>query len=113
MNLAIAVLGTAGLGSVALILVILARLTQKWEVVTKTKSHYRLFGVSAALVILASLTRLVRVGNLSTPTELSFLSGPYSWGYLCFYHAPLAIGVTISLMVAWRNWGWLWRSPDG
>ena len=113
MNMVIAVLGTAGLGSVALILLILARLTQKWEVVTKTKSYYHLFRVSAALVILASLTRLVRVGDLSTPMELSFLSEPQSWGYLCFYHAPLAIGVTVSLVVVWRNWGWLLRSPDG
>ena len=107
MNLPAAVIGTAGLGAVALMFVILARLTQKWEAVTRTKSYYRLFYASAILVIAASLTRLVRVGSLNSTLEPGFLLQPRSWFYMCFYHVPTVLGITISLIVAWRNWGWL------
>ena len=102
-----AVLGTAGPGAVALMFVILARLTQKWEAVTRTRSYYRLFYASAILVIAASLTRLVRAGSLNSTLEPEFLLHPRSWFYLCFYHVPMVLGITIGLIVAWRNWGWL------
>ena len=110
MRLLSAILGTAGLLSMIFAFLILARLTQKWESVTKLKSHYRLFYVSTALVGIASLVRLIRIGYLDVGLErspASALGDPRSWIYLCFYHAPLAIGVTISLGVTWRSWGWL------
>lgn len=107
MTLLVAVIGTAGLGAVAFMFVVLGRLTQKWELVTRTRSYYRLFYASAILVIAASLTRLVRVGSLNSTLEPGFLLEPRSWFYTCFYHVPIVLGITISLVVAWRNWGWL------
>ena len=111
MNLLAAMLGTAGLGSVAFAFVILARLTQKWESVTRTRSYFRLFYVSAILMAAASLTRLVRIGSLDASLEPSFLAKPWSWFYICFYHAPVALSATIGMIVAWRNWGWLLARP--
>jgi hypothetical protein len=107
MNLLIAVLGTAGLGSVVWLSLILARLTKKWEVVTKSRSLYRLLNVGAALIALASLTRLVRIGYLYSSAGPSAFHEPESWFYLCFYYIPLVVGAGISLVVTWRNWGWL------
>jgi hypothetical protein len=137
-------MGTAGLASVVLLLFILAHLTQKWEAVTRSKSGFRLFYVAAALVALASLVRLVRIGyllpsdaihpqaieELLTTSGLSALGPvvsstsrsvflltyslfePQSWFYLVFYHLSLALAATGSLILAWRNWGWLLREGN-
>lgn len=108
MSLIVAVIGTVGMGAVVLVLVILARLTQKWELVTRSRSHYRLFYAASLLVGLASMARMVRIGYVNpAPGAPAFLLDPHSWFYLCFYHIPLAVGSTISLIVTWRNWGWL------
>lgn len=130
MRLLIAIVGTAGLASVVLMLLILARLTKRWETVTRSRSYYRLFYVAGALVALASLSRLVRIGYLIPATSLGqdspsvypltsdqlanlypFLESR-SWFYLVFYHLPLVIALTVSLILAWRNWGWLLRAKE-
>lgn len=96
-----------------LVLIILARLTQRWEVVTKSKSHYRLFYVAAALVTLASLTRLAHIGYQGAAPGQSMLSESRSWFYLCLYYIPLIAAATISVAITWRNWRWLLRERDG
>lgn len=129
MRLLVAMLGTAGLASVMLMLAILARLTKRWEAITRTRSHYRWFYVAGALVALASLSRLVRIGHLPLIAWGQDLAGrampaierpisaglsPFlessSWFYLIFYHLPLVAAMTIGLILAWRNWGWLLRA---
>jgi hypothetical protein len=108
-----AILGTAGLASVALVLVILARLTQRWELVTRAKSHYQWFYVSAGLISLAAFSRLIRAVHLAAQPEPSSLADPWSWLYVLLYHVPLMAGATISFLVAGRNWGWLLREQNG
>lgn len=119
MKLLVAVLGTVGLWSIALVFLNMAHLTQKWEVVTRSHSYYRLFYVAAGFVALASMVRLVRIGYLGPVTDAGhpatppLFYEPQSWFYVCLYYAPLAIGVTISLVLTWKNWGWLqgeWKS---
>jgi cobalamin synthase len=118
-SLLLGVIGTVGLGAVILMLVILARLTQRWELVTRSRSHYRWFYVAAALVAVSSFVRLVRISNVHSALGPgvspmpSLFQDPQSWFYLCFYHLPLAVAVTISLVLTWRNWGWLVRGRDG
>jgi hypothetical protein len=127
-----AMLGTAGLASVILMLLILGRLTKRWESVTRVVSHYHLFYLAGALVSLAAFTRLVRIAYLTAEYTVQFATdsgrpgsaadrlgsapSPFtearSWFYLAFYHLPLAIAMTISLLLAWRNWGWLVRARD-
>jgi hypothetical protein len=112
-RLLLAVIGTAGLGAVFSVLVILARLTQKWEAVTRSRSLYRLFYVASGLVALAALVRLVRIGYLEASASvdasplLAAIVDPHSWFYLYLYHIPLAVGMTISIWLIWKNWGWL------
>jgi glycerol uptake facilitator-like aquaporin len=118
-RLLIAVIGTASLGAVVSVLVMLARLTQKWEVVTKAKSYHRFYYLGAALVVLAALVRLLRIGYWSqdpaiAPLRLSgsllaALYRPQSWIYVWLYYVPLAVGSTIGVWLTWRNWGWILR----
>lgn len=112
MNVVVAVLGTAGLVALILILGIMGRLTQRWEQVTRSKSHYHLFYAAATLLVIASLMRLVRVGYMFSTAGPSALSDPKSWVYLFLYHLPLAAGLTLSLIVTYRNWGWLLRERN-
>ena len=107
MKLLIAVIGVTGLVAMGFVFLILARLTQKWEVVTKIRSYYYMFYVSAALVGIASVVRLLRIGYLEAKAGPQFLLDSQSWFYLCFYYIPLAVGITISLGVTWKSWGWL------
>jgi hypothetical protein len=44
-----------------------------------------------------------QTGIASSPHQLR------SWFYLVLYYLPLAITMTISLLLTWRNWGWLLR----
>ena len=117
MRLLMGVAGTVGLGSIISVLLILARLTQKWEAVTGHKSGYRLFYAATALVALACLARLVRVGYLDLAwgtydPSASVFSDPKSWFYVCTYHIPLVLGMTISLALTCKNWGWLFRGRN-
>lgn len=114
-------IGTAGLASVALMLIILARLTKRWEAVTRARSRYRLFYAAGVLVALASLSRLVRIGYLpltvlKQDTIYQANIHPFldsgSWFYLVFYHLPLVLAMTLSLILAWKNWGWLLRKKE-
>jgi len=119
----IAVLSTAGLGSIALVLVILGRLTAKFEAVTRKQSYYFLFYVLAVVTVLLGVVYLYRVAAL-VPEQLSLVNDTRElfrkqtgiaaspdqlrlWFHLVFYYLPLAITMTISLLLAWRNWGWI------
>ena len=102
-----ALLGTTGLGAATLVVVIIARLTRRWEQVTGRRSGYRWFYVAAGLLCLVVLVRLLRVVHLEAAAQAGMLYEPWSWLYLCLYHLPLIAGATIALVVACRNWGWL------
>jgi hypothetical protein len=125
----LAVLSTAGLASVALVLLILARFTEKWEAVTRKRSYYRLFYVLAGVIVLLGGVHLWRIAAL-IPDDLTLIrdaqdllreqtgvaSSPIqlrSWLYLFFYYLPLAATMTLSLFLAWRNWGWLLQRGAG
>ena len=109
MNLVMAILGTAGLGALVVMLMIMGRLTQRWELVTRIQSHYRLFYLAAALVGVAALMRLIRIGYFISETEPLALSDSTSLLYVFLYHLPLVVGLTISILVTWRNWAWILR----
>ena len=111
MRFLVSIIGTIGLFAMGFVFLILARLTQKWQVVTKIRSYYYMFYVSAVLVGIASIVRLLRIGYLEVKTGPQFLLEPQSWFYLLFYYIPLAVGVTISLGVTWKSWGWLMGEP--
>lgn len=123
MRFVVAVLSTAGLASIALVLLILGRLTSKFQAVTRKQSYYYLFYFMAGAVVLIGVVYLYRIAVL-VPDQLSVVNdtrelfreqvgiadSPHklrSWFHLIFYYLPLAATMTVSVLLAWRNWGWL------
>jgi hypothetical protein len=122
----VAVLSTAGLASVALMLFILGRLTAKFQAVTRKQSYYYLFYSLAGAIVAIGGIYLYRIAAL-VPDQLSMVNDTRelfreqigiagsptqlrAWFHLIFYYLPLAVTLTVSLLLAWRNWGWLLRA---
>jgi hypothetical protein len=123
----VAVLSTAGLASVALVLLILGRLTAKFEAVSRKQSYYYVFYFLAAIVVFLGGVYLYRIAALADQLsmvndtrelfreQIGLADSPHRlrpWFHLVFYSFPLAVTMTASLLLAWRNWGWLVRAPE-
>jgi hypothetical protein len=91
---------------------ILARLSEKLGAVTKMAPHYRWFWVGLGFLVIALIAQFLRIGVLSTEQD-SYLGLEAPVFYLITYHLPMAIGITISLVVTWRYWSWLLSERDG
>jgi len=105
------VIGLAGsLGLLAVISTVftLAALSQRIGEVQKMPPLYRGFYLGAACLIVALLVRFLRVSALlASPEGPTFLRDDRF--YLLAYHLPLALGLTVSLVVTWWYWSWLLR----
>ncbi len=99
----LAVLGTL---AVIYLLYILARLSERLGSVEKMAPLYRYYYAGAGFITIALVTQIV-----TARAELSSGSAPAwlfsTWFTLVLYHLPMAIGVTIGLLVSWRYWSWL------
>jgi len=102
-----AVLGSLALFSLLYALVILAQFGSKLGAVTKMRPCYRGYYVAAGLVGLALVGRFVRGSVVwAAPEFMSpILKEPLF--YLFSYHLPLALGVTLGLVITWHYWSWL------
>lgn len=85
--------------SVGIMLLVLGQLSRKLGVVTHAKPYYVGFYLSAGLVWLSVIVRVVRL------MDETLLSDTAQWGVI--YNGLFASGVTIGLIVAWRYWSWL------
>lgn len=102
-----ALLGTAGLAGVLYAMMILMELSKRLGQVTRARPYYRLFHVASALTALAIGSRIFwALGAIAPGFGPAWLHQSRSF-YTLTYHIPLAMGVTISLVVTWRYWGWL------
>ncbi len=102
------------LGTIAIIFLffILARLSEKLGAVTRMPPYYRWFWVGMGFVGVALVSQFLRIGtSLAEQTSYRWLHTPLF--YLVTYHLPMAIGVTIGLVVTWRYWSWLLTERDG
>jgi hypothetical protein len=100
--------GSLGLLGVAYLLVVLGLLSSRLGAVLKMPPMYRWFYLGAALVGLAWLAYLARVSLAADPSQTASLASPAAEAWLLLlYHLPLAAGLTIGLVVAWRYWAWL------
>jgi len=107
MEVVTAILGSIGLGSVIVTLVILARFGRKLGAVTKMRPLYYGYYVAIGCLSLALLARLIRASVFWAPVESvpSVLTDPVF--YLLLHHLPMAIALSISLGVTWHYWSWL------
>ena len=97
-------LGVAAPVAIAMTLIVLGLLSQRLGAVTHTPPYYQWFYVAAMLVAVAGFFQTlyvlsIQVGETGLLHEKSF--------YTLTYSAPLALGLTISVVVSWRYWGWL------
>lgn len=95
-----------GLGSVIYLMLILAELSRRLGEVTKWPPYYRGLYVGAALVALSVVGRVL-IWNEAVSTELEVAFLRTSAASVLLDRFPLALGVTISAVVAWRYWRWL------
>ena len=102
------------LGTISLIVLffILARLSEKLGAVTKMAPHYRWFWVGQGFLGVALIVQFLRIGVLLTKQASYFWLDTPAF-YLFTYHLPMAIGITVSLVVTWRYWSWLLTERDG
>lgn len=99
-------LGVVGLLSVFFMLFMLANLSRRLGTVTKMKPYYRGFYIAMAILLVPFVVRIVRSSiALSPSVGPTFLNNPVF--YLITYHLPCAAALTLSIVVAWRYWGWL------
>jgi len=93
-------LSVSGLAAVMVVLYILAALSRRLGAVTKMKPYYRGFYVAmACLAVAIGVAVLWPPLAAATPSDLSV--------YL--FYLPLLLSGVISLVVAYRYWGWLLR----
>lgn len=97
-----------GLLAVIYTLFILAAFSQRIGEVRKMPPLYRGFYVGSACLGIALIGRFLRVSALlASPERLTFLKDDLF--YMLAYHLPVAVGLTVSLVVTWWYWSWLLR----
>jgi hypothetical protein len=83
-------------------------LSRKLGSVTKMRPFYRGFYVAIGLIGLALVSSWLLLTVRITPDLL-----PVAWRdetlYLVIFNATSAVAVTLSLVLAWRYWGWLFK----
>ncbi len=106
MNLEISLLGTLGTLSIIFLFYILARLSERLGSVERMSPLYRYYYVAIIFLVFGYVVHLLVVRSSLTPESFSdwLIS---TWFLLLAYHLPLAVGVTIGLVVTWSYWSWL------
>jgi len=103
MNVVTALLGSAGLIALIYATFFLVNVNQRIGAMTKMKPYYRWLYLAAFFQTIALLIRLLRTSVFWAPQQAPPLltSGFF---YLATYYVPLAVGMTIVLMVTVKYW---------
>jgi len=103
-------MGTLGTLSIVFLLYILARLSERLGSVERMEPIYRYYYLALLLIVLAYVFHLLVVRVNLTPENFpDWVLAP--WFVLLAYYLPLAVGLTIGLVVTWQYWSWLIREP--
>ncbi len=86
-------------------------LSRKLGTVTKMKPYYRGFYVAMVLIGLAAVAHLIRLISALAPQAVPPVFNLDGF-YILLYYAPLALAGTLSLAIAWRYWGWLFKERE-
>lgn len=99
-------LGAVGLLSVVYLGILFANFSRRLCAVTKQIDHYRWFQVAGGFVALAAASQVIRgIAALAPHLAPPVLLAP--WFALVSFHIPLAVGVTLNLVLVWRYWSWI------
>jgi hypothetical protein len=104
------------LAAIAYTLVVLGLLSNRLGAVLKMPPYYRWFYVGAGLVGLSLVTYLVHVSLAADPAlraapeaQSAAAMAGLQVAIPLLYHLPLAVGLTVGVVAAWRYWSWLLR----
>mgnify|MGYP000903244462 FL=1 len=97
-------LGLIALGSTIYIIQLLKAFSRRIGEVTKMPAYYRWFDAGSALIAVAFLGQAFLCSAALTGQPALLLSPTFA---LCILHLPLALGVGITLVIAFIYWGWL------
>jgi hypothetical protein len=97
MTILLGLLGLIGPIAIIIALLVMASLSQRLGAVTRRTPLYRWFYISAVFVMGGLIWRFLT------------LVAPDIFGHQnpLLYDIPLAVGLVIALVVAWRYWSWL------
>lgn len=99
-------LGFLGLLAVVYLGFLFANFSRRLSAVTKMADHCHWFYVASGLVALAATSQVIRgTAALTVQSVPPVLLTP--WFSLVSFHVPLAVGVTIDLVLVWHYWGWI------
>ena len=101
-------LSTAAPLALMIALWVLAQISRRFGEVTHRPPLYRGFYVAMVLMSLPLVVRLLALGL--TESDLDTLGGNAVEALA--HDGPLAVGITIAVVVAWRYWGWLVYARD-
>lgn len=100
-----------GLCAAFYMLFIFVNLSRRLGNVTKMKPYYRGLYLSMALIFVAIVAHLLRATALLNPIALPEILVSDSF-YFVTYYVSMALGVTISMVIVLRYWGWLFSERD-
>ncbi len=99
-------LGPVGLLAIVYLGFLFTNFSRRLSAVTKAKDYCRWFQVANVFVALAAMSQIVRgTAALAPQLALPILLEP--WFALASFHVPLAIGVTLDLVLVWYYWEWI------
>jgi hypothetical protein len=99
-------LAPMGLLAVAYLGFLFANFSRRLSAVTKMTHRHRWFQAANGFVTLAAISQIVR-GTAALAPEIAPPVLLESWFALVSFHVPLAIGVTLDLVLVWHYWGWI------
>lgn len=109
LNNVFTLLSTAAPLALIIMLWVMAQISRRFGEVTHRPPLYRGFYVAMALMLFPLVVRLLAIG-LADDARKDL--GGNSVEAL-FHDLPLALGVTLGVIVAWRYWGWLVYAREG
>jgi uncharacterized membrane-anchored protein len=85
-----------------LMLWVMAQISRRFGEVTHRPPFYRGFYAAIILMLVPLGVRLLAIGHSLEPTVEGVL-----------YSFPLALSLTLAVIIAWRYWGWLVYAREG
>jgi hypothetical protein len=98
-------LGPLGLLAIVYLCILFSNFSRRLSAVTKMKDHTRWFRLASGLIAVAATSQVIRATAALAKETLAFLCAP--WFALLSFYIPLAIGVTLALVLVWYYWGWI------
>ncbi len=105
------VLGILGTLSLMVLFYVLAKLSERFGAVIKMAPIFRYYYLGVIFLAIGSITHFIVAALLTSGNSPVWLVAP--WFLLLAYHLPLAIGLTIGLVITWRYWSWLVTEHNG